>query len=299
MSEWLSTERMVANWLNQCSPQDPQLHHQIQHTLLLHPDESEQAIKVLFDQANGDVARQMFGGSVLRAAYDEDRHLQETGTDARTGAASLRGLERWLASHYDIGVSERRRRKSPVDRSLGIIAIDLVNFKQINDVLGENFGDCVLRVVANTFKASCRATDLVARVGGDEFIVLLPDISPDGLRAVYTRLQTTEHNKVKSTTYQAAWTAIKSTPDGTREIAPYAEGQSLAEREILINGEVITPLGILALAATGSKHVIITPDRCDEAYREALEAAIRERNTDKTFLHGFAGTYRTFENIVN
>lgn len=56
-----------------------------------------------------------------------------------------------------------------------IVYIDLDNFKEINDNLGHMQGDTVLKIAAETLKNSVRAIDTAARIGGDEFIILMPD----------------------------------------------------------------------------------------------------------------------------
>ena len=60
--------------------------------------------------------------------------------------------------------------------SLAIVLLDVDEFKQINDALGHEAGDVILRAVAERLRASVRKTDLVARLGGDEFALVLPDI---------------------------------------------------------------------------------------------------------------------------
>lgn len=72
---------------------------------------------------------------------------------------------------------------------LTLLNIDIDDFKSINDTYGHAAGDAVLVYVAKTLRACCRETDLLARVGGDEFVALLPDTSAGpSLEALLGRL---------------------------------------------------------------------------------------------------------------
>src|SRR5262249_26015954 len=65
---------------------------------------------------------------------------------------------------------------------------DLDQFKAINDRFGHAHGDQVLVEVAERLRASVRSTDLVSRIGGDEFVILLRDTTPTEVRTVNQRI---------------------------------------------------------------------------------------------------------------
>lgn len=75
---------------------------------------------------------------------------------------------------------------------MALMFIDTDKFKQINDTLGHNVGDELLKALATRLSSCIRSTDTVARIGGDEFVVLLPEISsPQDAGAVAQKMVTT------------------------------------------------------------------------------------------------------------
>jgi diguanylate cyclase (GGDEF)-like protein len=81
------------------------------------------------------------------------------------------------------------RRQIARDRPIGVLLIDLDHFKSINDRFGHAVGDKVLQVFAQTARASLRQTDLIGRLGGEEFTVVLADASLDNAFLVADRLR--------------------------------------------------------------------------------------------------------------
>jgi len=63
---------------------------------------------------------------------------------------------------------------------LSIVYIDCDNFKTVNDTLGHSTGDIVLRKIASILKENLRKTDICARFGGDEFVILFTDLRSEG-----------------------------------------------------------------------------------------------------------------------
>lgn len=89
--------------------------------------------------------------------------------DHLTGAGNRRALQaRWLEETSIVG---------DAGRLLVVLLIDLDDFKPINDSLGHEIGDAVLAAVAGRLRECIRGSDLLFRIGGDEFVILLPGLS--------------------------------------------------------------------------------------------------------------------------
>jgi diguanylate cyclase (GGDEF)-like protein len=107
------------------------------------------------------------------------RALAEAGTDAVTGCMNHRAMRRRL----DEEIGRATRSGSP----LSCLLIDLDDFKLVNDHYGHQAGDAMLRGVVQALVGEFRAFDRVARYGGDEFVVILPNAELESAAAAATR----------------------------------------------------------------------------------------------------------------
>lgn len=102
-----------------------------------------------------------------KRAEEELRRLAHH--DALTGLAN----QALFKNHLDQALAFARRH----GRRIAVLFVDLDRFKFINDTLGHDVGDCLLQYAAHRLKGCVRASDTVARMGGDEFVLILTDIA--------------------------------------------------------------------------------------------------------------------------
>lgn len=116
---------------------------------------------------------------LLKSELEQLRGLVQT--DQMTGAFNRRGLD-------DIFKREAARADRNA-QSLGVVLIDLDNFKKINDNFGHQYGDSVLINLVTVAKETLRPSDIVARFGGEEFVILLPEVALEDALTIIRRLQ--------------------------------------------------------------------------------------------------------------
>lgn len=117
-----------------------------------------------------------------RVQLSRELKLQAS-TDYLTGVANRRSLMQRLALEFD------RVRRPGAGHRCAVLAVDLDLFKQVNDSHGHAAGDAVLQQVAALMQRITRQHDLVARSGGEEFTLLLPDAGADDALALAERLR--------------------------------------------------------------------------------------------------------------
>jgi diguanylate cyclase (GGDEF)-like protein len=118
----------------------------------------------------------------VAVALDRARQFSnEARTDHLTGLANRREFERVI--EREVALSERH------GRQLSLMMIDLDNLKRINDGQGHRAGDGALKLVAQQLQRVVRASDLCARIGGDEMAVAMPETRIERAREVASRLR--------------------------------------------------------------------------------------------------------------
>lgn len=118
---------------------------------------------------------------LARLVVDELELRQIALTDSLTGAQTRRSFN----SHLDREIKRAQR----YSVAFSLITLDLDHFKSINDTHGHGIGDVVLQEVAARVKTQMRDTDILARVGGEEFALILPETGESGARVIAERLR--------------------------------------------------------------------------------------------------------------
>jgi len=121
--------------------------------------------------------------TMLGRSFNEmrDRLSEQIGTDALTGCLNRRAMQTRLTREWR---TAKRR-----GATLALLAVDIDKFKEINDTHGHAAGDFVLHELGAIMIRTARDTDIVARMGGDEFVVLLPDTAWQGAMTFAERLR--------------------------------------------------------------------------------------------------------------
>lgn len=118
--------------------------------------------------------------TVLDRIEEQDRLLTAARTDPLTGLLNRRALDERLEAE----LARQDRAGGPVS----LLLLDIDHFKQVNDSRGHAHGDAVLQGVADAMREVARTADVLGRIGGDEFALLLADTGEDGARVAANRL---------------------------------------------------------------------------------------------------------------
>lgn len=173
---------------------------------------------------------QLGKSTLLRFALQDDREFraslemyEATVRDGLTGLFNRHYFDQQLANEVSFAIRH--------ERPLAVVFVDADHFKRINDTRGHAAGDEVLRALARLLTETVRAEDVVARVGGEEFVVLVRDIPTAGMLAIGERLR-------------AGVEALEVTFEGERIPVTVSVGVATLEGA----GDAPSPEGLLARA---------------------------------------------------
>ncbi len=132
-----------------------------------------------------DIERISFAATLAAIAIENNRTQEklehQAYSDYLTGLANRRSF----MEHSEAELS----RISRYDRKLALIMFDIDHFKQVNDTYGHNIGDLVLQKIADVCRSTLRTIDIIGRIGGEEFAVLLPETDLSKAMEVAERLR--------------------------------------------------------------------------------------------------------------
>ncbi|MDQ1538256.1 MAG: hypothetical protein QOE58_2649 [Actinomycetota bacterium] len=134
--------------------------------------------QALWRQRQGTLKTATTMKSYDRLRSEHARVERTAETDSLTKVANRRAFDRVVESIGDSGD----------DRRVAVLLVDVDDFKRVNDTRGHAVGDSVLQAVAGVLTAEVRDCDMVARIGGDEFVVLLPGASATAAHLVAKRM---------------------------------------------------------------------------------------------------------------
>jgi diguanylate cyclase (GGDEF)-like protein len=158
--------------------------------------------------------------SALRAALWRERATARV--DSLTQVSNRRAFSELAEAEIE--------RMSRYGGRFTVAYLDLDDFKQVNDRFGHETGDRVLVLAAQAIRKSLRANDIVARVGGDEFIVLLPETDARDAEAVLRKLE--EH--LAAVMRQGPWPVTVSIGAGTFEKPPVSVERMVESVDVLM-----------------------------------------------------------------
>ncbi len=144
------------------------------HDYILRPIEKNE----LLSRARSQIRRKRFQER-LRANYEIS--LSMALTDQLTGLYNRR--------YFEVHLQKLLQNNQTSKKALGVLYMDIDHFKHVNDTYGHGVGDEILKTFSFRIKDNLRSFDLVARLGGEEFVALLPDVTEEMAQFVAERLR--------------------------------------------------------------------------------------------------------------
>jgi diguanylate cyclase (GGDEF)-like protein len=181
----------------------------------------------LLKQVRGGLARQIEEASEQKARAEAFYELSIL--DPLTGLFNRRFSQERLEAE----ISRANRHDTP----LGVVLFDLDKFKQINDRFGHGAGDLALQEFGSHLNKAIRGSDFAVRIGGDEFMVVLPECPPENVQIVLSRLASFEidfgGNRIPISA-SAGWAQYRS-PESAEEVIRRAD-EALYQQKVALSG---------------------------------------------------------------
>ncbi len=134
----------------------------------------------------------------VKLGKDLEREANNARTDFITGAFNSRYFHELAQREVD--------RSARYRHPFTLAYLDIDNFKSVNDIFGHSTGDRLLHIIVDCLKSILRSTDIIARVGGDEFAILLPETGVDEAKIVMTKA----HKMLQEQMEQHGWSVTIS-----------------------------------------------------------------------------------------
>ena len=169
-------------------------------------------------RVNTQLKRKFYADS-LKENFNES--LEMVVTDPMTGLGNRRHFDRAVAPLFD--------QLNQTGQVFSLVIVDVDHFKRVNDILGHDVGDIVLKEVATRLASNMRAVDVVSRYGGEEFLIAMPDtdeiaavLAADRVRALIGGTPITVGDQAFSITVSAGVAGVKES-DKFRDVFKRAD----------------------------------------------------------------------------
>jgi diguanylate cyclase len=212
--------------------------------------------------------------------------ISEARTDPLTDLPNRRAFE----DELDRRIAEWRRKRIP----FSLMMIDVDHFKLLNDRYGHPAGDAVLRSISDVIKTTLRTMDMVARVGGEEFAVILPSMSvTDAILATTRARQAVESHELRF----EQWDLKATVSVGLAPATPGDDATSLVKRADealyaskrrgrncghLHNGRMCERIDVTAEAAGSHHHPASSDVQAEDTEMLAVSLGLRSRLAELT-----------------